>query len=62
MDQEQIEKRIEWLESERREDKKVIADLQKRITGLEALIEKSNDYTKSPVSYTHLTLPTNREV
>ena len=47
MNEEQIVKRIEWLESERREDKQVIASLQKKIAGLEELIEKSNDYIKT---------------
>ena len=47
MDQEQIEKRLEWLENERREDKQVIASLQNKITALEEMIEKSNDAIKS---------------
>ena len=47
MDQEQIEKRLEWLENERREDKQVIAFLQNKIAALEEMIEKSNDAIKS---------------
>ena len=47
MDQEQIEKRLEWLENQRREDKQVISSLQKKVDGLEELLEKSNDYIKS---------------
>lgn len=39
MNEEQIEKQLEWLEKEHREDKKTIASLQKKISELEASIK-----------------------
>ncbi len=47
MDQEQIEKQLEWLESSRREDKQTISTLQKKITDLESVLEKTNEYIKT---------------
>lgn len=35
MDNEQLEKRIEWLDEERRKDKSIIADLEKRLVELD---------------------------
>ena len=46
MDQEQLEKRIEWLEKERREDKQAIALLEKRLTDYESSIGKSSEKTQ----------------
>ena len=46
MDQEQLEKKIEWLEKEQRSDKQTISTLQKRLTDLEELLENSNTYVK----------------
>ncbi|HKJ28218.1 MAG TPA: hypothetical protein VJ965_11315, partial [Anaerolineales bacterium] len=46
MDQEQIEKQLKWFEEERREDKKMIASLQKRVDELEEVLEKTNTYVR----------------
>lgn len=46
MEQEQLEKKIDWLDQERRADKQMIASLQKRIAELEELIQKTNNYAK----------------
>ncbi|MEJ2759570.1 MAG: hypothetical protein P8046_13900 [Anaerolineales bacterium] len=43
MDQEQLEKRIEWLEKERREDKQAIALLEKRLANFESSVGKSGE-------------------
>jgi len=47
MEQEQLEKQIEWLEKERRADKQTISSLQKRLTDLESQIQKTNKYAQS---------------
>jgi chromosome segregation ATPase len=47
MDQEQLEKKIDWLEKERREDKQVIASLQKRLADLEGQLERTNNYSQN---------------
>ena len=44
MDQEQLEKRVEWLDDERRKDKGTISDLQKKIAKLEGLLDKSTKH------------------
>lgn len=44
MEQDQIEQQLDWLDKERREDKKVIASLQKRVVELEDLVKKSNKF------------------
>lgn len=41
MDQDQLIKQVEWLDKERREEKKVIASLQKKVSQLEGLLDKS---------------------
>ena len=41
MDQDQLIKQVEWLDKERREEKKVIASLQKKVVELEGLLDKS---------------------
>lgn len=41
MDMDQLEKRVEWLDEERRKDKATIAALQKRIVELEGGLDKS---------------------
>lgn len=46
MDIDQLEKQVEWLDKERREEKKTIANLQKKIAQLEEMLEKANAYTK----------------
>lgn len=46
MDLEQLEKRIEWLEKERREDKQAIALLERRLADYENSIEQSSSNTK----------------
>ncbi len=46
MDQEQIEKKIEWLEAERRSDKQAITTLQKRIAELEGMLDKFNSFSQ----------------
>ena len=46
MDIGQLEKQVEWLDKERREDKKNISTLQKRIAQLEGMLDKSNDFSK----------------
>ena len=46
MDQEQLEKKIEWLEKERRTDKQAIALLEKRLADFESSIGKSSDHTQ----------------
>lgn len=43
MDQDQLIKQVEWLDKERREDKKSIAALQKKVAELEGLLDKSNN-------------------
>ncbi len=47
MDQEQLEKKIDWLDQERRGDKQTIASLQKRIAELEETIQKTHDFTQN---------------
>ncbi|MEJ2485407.1 MAG: hypothetical protein P8Y72_13985 [Anaerolineales bacterium] len=47
MEQEQLEKQIEWLEKERRADKQTIASLQKRLSDLEIQIARTNKYAQS---------------
>ncbi len=42
MKEEQIEKQMEWLENERRQDKQTISQMQKKIDNLETLLEKTN--------------------
>ncbi|MFN2146651.1 MAG: hypothetical protein ACK2T7_14975 [Anaerolineales bacterium] len=42
MKEEQIEKQLEWLENERRQDKQTISQMQKKITDLETLLENTN--------------------
>ena len=44
MDQEQLEKRVEWLDDERRKDKGTISDLQKKIAKLEGMLDKSTKH------------------
>ena len=46
MEQEQIEKQIDWLEKERRADQQTISSLQKRLADLEGQIKKTNSYTQ----------------
>jgi chromosome segregation ATPase len=46
MDQDQLIKQVEWLDKERREDKKAIVALQKKVAELEGLLEKSNSAIK----------------
>ena len=46
MDQDQLIKQVEWLDKERREDKKAITALQKKVVELEGLLEKSNSAIK----------------
>lgn len=46
MDFEQIAKRLEWLDDERRKDKTTIATLEKRISALESAIPESRDQIK----------------
>ena len=41
-------------------DRKI--NLEKQLIDLDELIINHNNYSYKPVSYTHLTLPTNREV
>ena len=42
MNVEQIEKQLEWLEKERREDKQVISSLKKQIASLEEKLEQTH--------------------
>ncbi|HAY83508.1 MAG TPA: hypothetical protein DCY42_00915, partial [Chloroflexi bacterium] len=46
MEQEQLEKKIDWLEKERRADKQTIASLQNRLTEIESHLEKTNKYAQ----------------
>ncbi len=46
MDQEQLEKKIEWLEKERRGDKQAIVLLEKRLADYESSIGKINEGTQ----------------
>lgn len=46
MDLEQLEKRITWLENERRENKQNIALLEKRLANYESSIEQTNTHTQ----------------
>lgn len=46
MDQDQLIKQVEWLDNERREEKKVIAALQKKVAELEGLLDKSHTAIK----------------
>lgn len=46
MDKEQLVKRIEWLDDERRKDKGTITDLQKRLAKLEGQYERSKKKDK----------------
>jgi chromosome segregation ATPase len=46
MDQDQLKKQVEWLDKERRDDKKAITALQKKVAELEGLLEKSNSAIK----------------
>jgi len=46
MDIDQLEKQVEWLDKERREEKKTIASLEKKIAQLEEMLDKANTFTK----------------
>jgi chromosome segregation ATPase len=46
MDQDQLIKQVEWLDKERREEKKVITALQKKVAELEKLLDKSHTAIK----------------
>jgi chromosome segregation ATPase len=46
MEIDQLEKQVEWLDKERRADKKTIASLKKKVAQLEELLDKSNEFTK----------------
>ena len=46
MNQEQIEKQLEWLDKERREDKKTIAALKKRVDELENILDGTSTYIR----------------
>ena len=47
MEQEQLEKQIDWLEKERRADKQIIDSLKTRLSELENHIQKTNTYAQS---------------
>jgi chromosome segregation ATPase len=47
MDQDQLKKQLEWLESSRREDKQTITSMHKKIADLESIIGKTNEYIKT---------------
>ena len=47
MELDQILKKIDWIDDERRKDKVIIAALQDRIQGLEGSIEFANQQIKS---------------
>lgn len=42
MEQEQLEKRLEWLDEERRKEKNVIASLEQRLNGLQGQLEAAH--------------------
>ncbi len=46
MEIDQLEKQVEWLDKERRADKKTIASLSKKVDQLEELLDKSNEFAK----------------
>lgn len=46
MEMDQLEKRVEWLDEERRNDKRMIQDLQKKIAKLEGVNDKAADQIK----------------
>jgi chromosome segregation ATPase len=46
MEIDQLEKQVEWLDKERRSDKKTISSLEKKIALLEKRLDKSNEFTK----------------
>jgi chromosome segregation ATPase len=46
MDIDQLEKQVEWLDKERREEKKTIMTLEKKIAQLEEMLDKANAFTK----------------
>jgi DNA repair exonuclease SbcCD ATPase subunit len=46
MEIDQLEKQVEWLDKERREEKKIITGLQKKITQLEEMLEKAKSSAK----------------
>ena len=46
MELDQLEKRVEWLDEERRADKKTIAELQKQVQKMQTVADKSSDYIK----------------
>ena len=46
MDIDQLEKTVQWLDEERRNDKRLITELQKKIKRLEGKIDKSTDSIK----------------
>lgn len=47
MDIDQLEKQVEWLDKERRAEKKTITSLQKKIDQFEEILDKANDFTKN---------------
>lgn len=47
MENDQLVKRVKWLDEERRNDKSTISELQKRIAKLEGTIEKANEHIKN---------------
>lgn len=44
MEIDQLEKQVEWLDKERRADKKTITSLKKKVASLEKLLDKSNEF------------------
>jgi chromosome segregation ATPase len=46
MDQEQLEKRVAWLDEERRGDKSTISELQKRISEIEGALDRATENVK----------------
>ncbi len=53
MDLDQITKRVEWLDEERRNDKATITALQERVAKLEGQLEKANHDMKEIGSEEH---------
>ncbi|MGD8455152.1 MAG: hypothetical protein PVF83_02120 [Anaerolineales bacterium] len=47
MDIDQLEKQVEWLDKERRAEKKTLTSLQKKIDQFEEILDKANDFTKN---------------
>ncbi len=61
MDLEQLQKRIEWLDEERRKDKAALADLQKKLTQLTGAQEKQTaEFKKLSSEVTRATVQVNR--